>query len=90
MKPIRSNELEFFKDMIREKFYDKKETLRTQITSDAQKLSDKKQPFMAKQCGVEAELKKLKQLMRNIESSNKQSNFKNKNYLKQLRKWVEL
>ena len=33
MKPIRSNELEFFKDMIREKFYDKKETLRTYITS---------------------------------------------------------
>ena len=60
MKPIRSNELEFFKDMIREKFYDKKETLRTQITSDAQKLADKKQPLMAKQCGVEAELKKLK------------------------------
>ena len=52
MKPIRSNELEFFKDMIREKFYDKKETLRTQITSDAQKLADKKQPLMAKQCGV--------------------------------------
>ncbi len=48
MKPIRSNELEFFKDMIREKFYDKKETLRTQITSDAQKLADKKQPLMAR------------------------------------------
>ena len=45
MKPIRSNELEFFKDMIREKFYDKKETLRTYITSEAQKLSDKKQPL---------------------------------------------
>ena len=60
MKPIRSNELEFFKDMIREKFYDKKETLRTQITSEAQTLADKKQPLMAKQCGVENELKKLK------------------------------
>jgi len=60
MKPIRSNELEFFKEMIKDKFYDKKETLRTQMTSEAQKLSDKKQPLMAKQCGVEAELKKLK------------------------------
>mgnify|MGYP001159848343 FL=1 len=60
MKPIRSNELEFFKDMIREKFYDKKEVLKTQMTTEAQKLSDKKAPLMAKQCGVDNELKKLK------------------------------
>jgi len=60
MKPIRSNELEFFKEMIKDKFYDKKETLRTQMTSEAQKLADKKQPQMAKQCGVENEIKKLK------------------------------
>ena len=59
MKPIRSNELEFFKEMIKDKFYDKKETLRTQMTSEAQKLADKKQPQMAKQCGVENEIKKL-------------------------------
>ena len=60
MKPIRSNELEFFKEMIKDKFYNKKEILKTQITSEAQKLADKKQPSMAKQCGVENEINKLK------------------------------
>ena len=42
MKPIRSNELEFFKEMIKDKFYNKKEILKTQMTSEAQKLADKK------------------------------------------------
>ena len=60
MKPIRSNELEFFNKIIENKFYDKRQALETEITSEAQKLADKKSPTMAKQCGVEGDLKALK------------------------------
>ena len=60
MKPIRSNELEFFNKIIENKFYDKRQALETEITSEAQKLADKKSPTMAKQCGVEGDLKTLK------------------------------
>ena len=48
MKPIRSNELEFFNKIIENKFYDKRQALETEITSEAQKLADKKSPTMAK------------------------------------------
>jgi len=60
MKPIRSNELEFFNKIIEDKFYNMRQTLETEITSEAQKLADKKSPTMAKQCGVEGDLKALK------------------------------
>tara|TARA_R100000544_G_C2204275_1_gene48391 strand:+ start:41 stop:625 length:585 start_codon:yes stop_codon:yes gene_type:complete len=60
MKPIRSNELGFFNKIIEDKFYDMRQTLETEITSEAQKLADKKSPTMAKQCGVDGDLKKLK------------------------------
>ena len=60
MKPIRSNELDFFNKIIENKFYDKRQALETEITSEAQKLADKKSPTMAKQCGVESDLKALK------------------------------
>ena len=59
MKPIRSNELEFFNKIIENKFYDKRQSLETEITSEAQKLADKKSPTMAKQCGVDGDLKRL-------------------------------
>ena len=59
MKPIRSNELEFFNKIIENKFYDKRQSLETEITSEAQKLADKKAPTMAKQCGVDGDLKRL-------------------------------
>lgn len=60
MKPIREKELVFFNKIIEDKFRDKRQTLDTQITSEAQKLADKKAPTMAKQCGVEDDFKKLK------------------------------
>jgi hypothetical protein len=53
MKPIREKELVFFNKIIEDKFKDKRQTLETEITSEAQKLADKKAPTMAKQCGVE-------------------------------------
>ncbi len=60
MKPIRQPELTFFNKIIEDKFYDMRQTLETEITSEAQKLADKKSPTMAKQCGVDGDLKKLK------------------------------
>jgi hypothetical protein len=59
MKPIRSNELEFFNKIIEDKFYDKRQSLETEMVSEAQKLADKKAPTMAKQCGVDGDLKRL-------------------------------
>jgi hypothetical protein len=50
----------FFNKIIEDKFYDKRQALETEITSEAQILADKKSPTMAKQCGVEGDLKALK------------------------------
>ena len=59
MKPIRSNELEFFKELINSKFSDRKETVDTEISMEANKLADKQKPHFAKKLGVEKLLKKV-------------------------------
>ena len=59
MKPIRSNELEFFKDLINSKFSDRKETVDTEISMEANKLADKQKPHFAKKLGIEKLLKKV-------------------------------
>ena len=59
MKPIRSNELEFFNTIIEDKFSDKRQVIETEINQEAQTIADKLSPNMAKQCGVEKEIKAL-------------------------------
>ena len=59
MKPIRSNELEFFKELINSKFSDRKETVDTEISMEANKLADKQKPHFAKKLGIEKLLKKV-------------------------------
>jgi|TARA_R110002124_G_C8650042_1_gene489170 hypothetical protein len=59
MKPIRSNELEFFNTIIEDKFRDKRQTLETDLNQEAQKMADKQSSNMAKQCGVDKEIKAL-------------------------------
>ena len=59
MKPIRSNELEFFKELIKDKFYDKQEQVNSEIHFEADKLAEKKKTTFAKECGVDKELKQL-------------------------------
>jgi len=60
MKPIREKELTFFNKIIEDKFKNKGQALETEITIEAQKLADKQAPTMAKQCGVDGDLKALK------------------------------
>jgi hypothetical protein len=59
MKPIRSNELEFFKDLINSKFSDRREAVDTEISMEANKLADKQKPNFAKKLGIEKLLKKV-------------------------------
>jgi len=59
MKPIRSNELEFFKELITSKFSDRREAVDTEISMEANKLADKQKPHFAKKLGVEKLLKKV-------------------------------
>ena len=59
MKPIRSNELEFFKELIKDKFYDKQEQIQSEIQFEADKLSEKKKSTFAKECGVDKDIKQL-------------------------------
>jgi len=59
MKPIRSNELEFFKELIKDKFYDKQEQIQSEIHFEADKLSEKKKSTFAKECGVDKDIKQL-------------------------------
>ena len=48
MKPIRSNELEFFKQLITSKFSDRQETVDTEISMEANKLADKQNHTLPK------------------------------------------
>ena len=59
MKPIRSNELEFFKELINSKFSDRREAVDTEISMEANKLADKQKPHFAKKLGIEKLLKKV-------------------------------
>ena len=59
MKPIRSNELEFFKDLINSKFSDRREAVDTEISMEANKLADKQKPHFAKKLGIDKLLKKV-------------------------------
>jgi len=60
MKPIRSNELEFFKELIKDKFNDKERAVSSEIHVEADKLSQKNKASFPKACGVDKELKILK------------------------------
>jgi hypothetical protein len=62
MKPIRSNELEFFKELIKDKFYDKQEQINSEIHFEADKLAEKKKSTFAKECGVDKDLKQLQKV----------------------------
>ena len=59
MKPIRSNELEFFKDLINSKFSDRREAVDTEVSMEANKLADKQKPHFAKKLGIDKLLKKV-------------------------------
>ena len=59
MKPIRSNELEFFKELINSKFSDRREAVDTEVSMEANKLADKQKPHFAKKLGIEKLLKKV-------------------------------
>ena len=59
MKPIRSNELEFFKELITSRFSDRREAVDTEISMEANKLADKQKPHFAKKLGIEKLLKKV-------------------------------
>ena len=60
MKPIRSNELEFFKELIRDKFNDKEKAVSSEIHMEADKLAQNNKASFPKACGVDKELKILK------------------------------
>jgi|TARA_B100000035_G_C20820757_1_gene474144 predicted nucleic acid-binding Zn-ribbon protein len=59
MKPIRSNELEFWTNTINEEFSTKKQIIETEINKDAQTMSEEKEDLMPKQSGVEKDLNDL-------------------------------
>ena len=68
MKPIRSNELEFWVNYIREEFNDKKSSIDTEISMEAQRIADKKKQSFPKVCGVEKDLKNLDQAIKKYEA----------------------
>jgi len=60
MKPIRSNELEFWTNFVQDKFRDKKEDIDTEISTKAQEVADKTQDAFNKKCGIDKLLKEAK------------------------------
>ena len=57
MKPIRQAELNHYNETINSKFYQKARDIETEINSQAQELSDKKEKSFTKELKVEAKLK---------------------------------
>ena len=59
MKPIRSNELEHYKDEINKKFRYKAQAIESEIQQEAQTLSDKKKPSFQKLVKVDKKMANL-------------------------------
>ena len=57
MKPIRSNELDFWNNLVQEEFSSKQEDIETEISQKAQDVSDNTNDAFIKKCGVESDLK---------------------------------
>ena len=57
MKPIRSNELEFWNNLVSDEFRSKQEDIETEISQKAQDVSDNTNDAFIKKCGVESDLK---------------------------------
>ena len=54
MKPIRSNELNWWKEFVKDKFYDKNDECRTEISQQAQDIVDNKEDVFIDQCGIKS------------------------------------
>jgi hypothetical protein len=59
MKPIRKDELEFWSNFTNDEFYEKRKTVDTEISQEAQSIAEKKKPNFAKECGLDKDLKNL-------------------------------
>ena len=59
MKPIRSNELEHYKEEINKKFRYKAQAIESEIQQEAQTLSDKKKPSFQKLVKVDKKMSNL-------------------------------
>ena len=59
MKPIRSNELEHYKEEINKKFRHKAQAIESEIQQEAQELSDKKKPSFQKLVKVDKKIANL-------------------------------
>ena len=59
MKPITKDELEFWNNFTTDEFYEKRRSVDTEISQEAQTIADKKKLTFAKECGLDKELKNL-------------------------------
>ena len=57
MKPIRSNELEFWNNLVSDEFRSKQEDIQTELSQKAQEVSDNTNDAFIKKCGVDSDLK---------------------------------
>ena len=57
MKPIRSNELDFWNNLVSDEFRSKQEDIETEISQKAQEVSDNTYDLFVKRCGVDSDLK---------------------------------
>jgi hypothetical protein len=57
MKPIRSNELEFWNNLVSDEFRSKQEDIQTELSQKAQEVSDSTNDAFIKKCGVDSDLK---------------------------------
>jgi hypothetical protein len=60
MKPIRKDELEFWNNFTNDEFYEKQRSVDTEISQEAQSISEKKKHSFVKECGLYKELENLK------------------------------
>ena len=61
MKPIRSNELNYLDELIRDKFRNRRQNIESEIEAVTQKQTDKNYPKFVERLGLKAQIKAFKE-----------------------------
>ena len=91
MKPIRSNELNYIDDLIRNKFRDKRQNIESEIESATQKQTDKNYSKFVEKLGLKAQIKAYKEADMKLKKFQEQKeSYESKLFAAKTNKKIEL
>lgn len=91
MKPIRSNELNYLDDLIRDKFRNRRQNIESEIESATQKQTDKNFPKFVEKLGLKAQIRAFKEADMKLKKFQEQKeSYESKLYAAKQNKKIEL